>query len=80
MRKSRTILTECRGGMVYTCPRMTHKDQLPTRKVTANYRGKKPELGGRILFTHQLHKTEMSPQTKLPFLDPEHSLHVGETD
>lgn len=62
---------------MYTCPRMTHKDQLPSRKVTTNYSRKQPGTGGRKSVMHQLHKTEMFPQAKLPFLDTEHSFYGG---
>lgn len=48
MRKSRAISIECQTDMIYTCPRITYKDQLPTRKVTANYSEKKPGMGRRM--------------------------------
>lgn len=63
---------------MHSCPKMTHNDQLPTtttttKKVIANY-SEKTGMGGIISFMHQLHKTEMFPQTKLPSLDTEYSL------
>lgn len=69
MRKSRTIICSCQGGMVYASPRMTQKDWLPTRKVT-NYGGKDPELEGyyshisgtkqRCFHKHNLHSYTLS--------------------
>lgn len=78
MRKSRAISIVCQTDMTYTCPRIMYKDQLPTGKVTANYSEKKPGMGRRIQFMYQLHKTEMFPQTKPPFLDSEHPLYCGQ--
>lgn len=46
------------------------------KKVIANY-SEKSGIGGRISFMHQLHKTEMCPQTNLPFLVTEYSLLLG---
>lgn len=39
---------ECQTDMLYTCPRITYRDQLPTRKVTANYSEKKPGMGRKL--------------------------------
>lgn len=68
------------GGTAYTFLRMTSKDQLLIRRVTANYSGKKSGMRGRVSFMHQLHKSEVFPQTQLLCLDIKHASHMGKTD